>query len=72
MPVDIADFTEVAVIKDIDLSHISFRYSPAIRAIQKESLNIAVIMPDLSFEATVNPLLSPPSQISPPFSEEES
>lgn len=51
MPVDIADLTEAAVIKAIDLSHISFRCSPALRVIQKESLNIAVIMPDLSFEA---------------------
>ena len=37
--------------KDIDLSHISVSYSPALGAIQKDSLNIAVVKPDLSFEA---------------------
>jgi len=51
VPVDVADLMEAAVIKDIDLSHISFRYSPALRAIHKESLTIAVIRPDRSFEA---------------------
>lgn len=39
--------------KDIDLSHISLRYSPALRAIQKDSLNTAVVKPDLSFEAVL-------------------
>lgn len=41
------------LMKDIDLSHISLRYSPALRAIQKDSLNTAVVKPDLSFEAVL-------------------
>lgn len=39
------------ILQIIDLSHISFRYSPARRAIHKESLTNAVIRPDRSFEA---------------------
>ena len=39
--------------KDVDLSHISVRYSPALGAIQKEGLNIAVVKPDLSFETVL-------------------
>ena len=31
--------------------HAIFCYSPALRAIQNDSLNIAVVKPDLSFEA---------------------
>ena len=32
-PVDFSDLTEAALMKDIHLSHISFRYSPNLRAI---------------------------------------
>ena len=30
-----------------------FRYSPALRAIQKDDLNIAIVQPDLTFEAVL-------------------
>ena len=33
-PIDITDLTEAAVMKDINLSHIPFRYPPALGAIQ--------------------------------------
>jgi len=39
--------------REIDLFHISFRFSPALRAIQKDNLNIAVVKPDLSFGAVL-------------------
>ena len=52
-PIDTADLTEAAVVKDIHLSRIPFRYSPALRAIQKDSLNVAVAKPDLGFEAVL-------------------
>ena len=39
--------------EDVDLSHIFFRYSPALRAIQEDGLNIVVVKPDLSFEAVL-------------------
>ena len=52
-PVDITDLTEVAVVKDVNLSHISFRYSPALGAIQKDGLNATVVKPDLGFEAVL-------------------
>ena len=52
-PVDITDLTEAAVVKDVNLSHISFRYSPAIGAIQKDGLNVTVVKPDLGFEAVL-------------------
>jgi len=44
---------------DVDLTHISFSYFSALRAIQKDSLNIAVVKPDLSFAIEVV-LLRPP------------
>ena len=56
-PVDITYLTEAAVVKDVNCSHISFRYSPALGAIQKDGLNVAVVKPDLGFEAV---LLGPP------------
>ena len=37
--------------EDVDLTHIYFSYFSALRAIQKDSLNIGVVKPDLSFEA---------------------
>ena len=46
-----------AVMEDVDLTHIYFSYFSALRAIQKDSLNIGVVKPDLSFEAV---LLRPP------------
>ena len=52
-PVDITDFTEAAVVKDVNLSHISFRYSPTLGAIQKDGLNVTVVKPDLGFEAVL-------------------
>ena len=52
-PVDITDLTEAAVVKDVNLFHISFRYSPALGAIQKDGLNVAIVKPDLSFEAVL-------------------
>ena len=42
-PIDVTDLTEAAVVKDVNLSHIPFRYSPALGAIQKDGLNIAVV-----------------------------
>ena len=39
--------------ENIDLSHVFLRYSPALRAIQKDGLNMAVVNPDLSFEAVL-------------------
>ena len=44
-PIDITDLTETAVVKDVNLSHIPFRYSPALGAIQKDGLNFAVVKP---------------------------
>lgn len=41
------DITEAVVMREIDLFHISFRFSPALRAILKDNLNIAVVKPDL-------------------------
>ena len=52
-PIDITDLTEASVVKDINLSHIPFRYSPELGAIQKDSLNVAVVKPDLGFEAVL-------------------
>ena len=57
MPINITDLTEAAVMEDVDLTHIYFSYFSALRAIQKDSLNIGVVKPDLSFEAV---LLRPP------------
>ena len=57
MPINITDLTEAAVMEDVDLTHIYFSYFSALRAIQKYSLNIGVVKPDLSFEAV---LLRPP------------
>lgn len=37
--------------RNIDLSHVFLCYSPALRATQKDRLNVAVLNPDLSFEA---------------------
>ena len=39
--------------EDIDLARIFLRYFPALRAIQKDGLNIADVKPDLSFEAVL-------------------
>ena len=39
--------------RDIDLFHISFPFSPALRAILKDKLEIAVVKPDLSFGAVL-------------------
>ena len=39
--------------KDVNLSHIPFRYSPALGAIQKDGLNVAVVKPDPGFEAVL-------------------
>ena len=57
MPINITDLTEAAVQEDVELTHISFSYFSALRAIQKDNLNIAVVKPDLSFEVV---LLRPP------------
>ena len=57
MPINITDLTEAAVMEDVDLTHIYFSYFSAPRTIQKDSLNIGVVKPDLSFEAV---LLRPP------------
>ena len=51
MPINITDLTEAAVVEDVDLTHIYFSYFSAPIAIQKDSLNIGVVKPDLSFEA---------------------
>ena len=40
---DLTDLTEAAAVKDVNLSHIPFRYSPALGAIQKDALNVAVV-----------------------------
>ena len=47
-PVDIADLTEAAVMEDVNLSHISFCYSQALRAIQKDSVNVTVVKPGMT------------------------
>ena len=52
-PIDITDLTETAVVKDVNLSHIPFRYSPALGTIQKDGLNVVVVKPDLGFEAVL-------------------
>ena len=52
-PIDITDLTEASVVKDVNLSHIPFRYSPALGAIQKDGLNVAVVKTDLGFEAVL-------------------
>ena len=52
-PIDIKDLTEASVVKDVTLSHIPFCYSPALGAIQKDGLNVAVVEPDLGFEAVL-------------------
>ena len=39
--------------RDIDLFHISFPFSPALRAILKDKLEIPVVKPDLSFGAVL-------------------
>ena len=39
--------------KDVNLSHISFHYSPALRAIRKDGLNVTVVKLDLGFEAVL-------------------
>ena len=52
-PIDITDLTETAVVKDVNLSHIPFRYSPALGSIQKDGLNVVVVKPDLGFEAVL-------------------
>ena len=57
MPINITDLTEAAVQEDVELTHISFSYFSALRAIQKDNLNVAVVKPDLSFEVV---LLRPP------------
>ena len=46
-PIDITDLTETAVVKDVNLSHITFHYSPALGTIQKDGLNVVVVKPDL-------------------------
>ena len=46
-PIDITDLTETAVVKDVNLSHIPFHYSPALGTIQKDGLNVVVVKPDL-------------------------
>ena len=38
--------------KDVDLPRISFRYSPAFRAIREDGLDIAVLKSDLRFAST--------------------
>ena len=50
-PIDITDLTEASAVKDVNLSHIPFRFSPALGAIQKDGLDVAVVKPDLGFEA---------------------
>ena len=52
-PIDITDLTEAAVMKDINLSHIPFRYPPALGAIQQDGLNVTVVKPDLGFKAVL-------------------
>ena len=52
-PVDITDLMEAAVLKDVNLSHIPSRYSPALRAIQKDALKVTVLKSDLGFEAVL-------------------
>ena len=47
------DITEAVVMREIDLFHISFRFSPALGEILKDNLNIAVVKPDLSFGAVL-------------------
>ena len=37
----------------VDLSHVFFCYSPALRPIEKDGLNIAVVKADLSFKAVL-------------------
>ena len=44
---------EAAVLKDVNLSHIPSRYSPALRAIQKDALKVTVLKSDLGFEAVL-------------------
>ena len=52
-PTNIKDLTEASVVKDVNLSHIPFRYSPAIGSIQKDGLNVVVVKPDLGFDAVL-------------------
>ena len=55
-PVDITD-TEAAVVKDVNLSHVSFRFSQELGAIQKDDLNVTAVKPDRIFQAVLLGLL---------------